>query len=71
MSGTDIFNWINLYDGSIGRDGQYVWRELPHAMTRHQAADYCSTRNFCPPERFSEKRPKGIYMQPRRVSAYV
>lgn len=65
MNAADTFNWINLYDGSIGRDGQYVWRELPSAMTRLQAADYCSTQNLCPPERFSAEKPKGIYIQPR------
>ncbi len=53
------FNWINIFDGSLGRDGQYTWRELPQPMNRTQAHTYCSENDLCPPERFSVEAPKG------------
>mgnify|MGYP000913293425 CR=1 FL=1 len=65
---TDTFNWINIFDGGLGRDGQYTWRELPQAMTKADARTYCSTNDLCPPERFSVEAPRG-YTSSRAATA--
>lgn len=48
----DQFREVNVFDGGIGRDGQYVWKSLPSAMTKRQAIEYTEKAGWCPPERF-------------------
>jgi len=47
-----FYSEVNVYDGSIGRDGQYVWKKLPRQMTRQEADKYARMMNWCPPEQY-------------------
>ena len=60
---TEQFNWVNIFDGGEGCHGAYIWYELPHAMTRGQARDFCTDHDLCPPERFSAGEPDGINLR--------
>lgn len=46
------FHEVNVFDGGIGRDGQYTWKMLPKPMTKRQAEAHCARMSWCPPERF-------------------
>ena len=43
---------VNVFDGSLGRDGQYCWKQLPHPMSKREADDYAHAQGWCPPERY-------------------
>ena len=47
-----LFTEVNVFDGSVGRDGAYVWKALPKPMTKREANDYASASGWCPPERY-------------------
>lgn len=64
---SETFNWVNIFDGGLGRDGQYTWHELPRSMTRHDSETYCRENQMCPPEGFSVEPPRG-YTSNRTVT---
>ncbi|WP_186214663.1 hypothetical protein [Burkholderia gladioli] len=58
-----LFTEVNVFDGSVGRDGAYVWKTLPNPMTRREADDYAGASGWCPPERYRTSPGNGGQQQ--------